>query len=98
MPSRARDLLIATLGTEPQVVTIAVDGLRQKGYPIAEVRVVHTAAEAVNDALTVLAREFERGAYPGVVLRIVPVIGAEGPLDDFRDERAVSELLGDPLP
>lgn len=94
MSSRARDLLIATLGTEPQVVTIAVDGLQQKGYPIAEVCVVHTAAEAVNDALAVLAREFERGAYPDVVLRTVPVIGAEGPLDDFRDERAVSELLG----
>lgn len=62
MSSRARDLLIATLRTEPQVVTIALDRLLRNGYPIREVCVVHATAAAFDDALTGLRREFERAA------------------------------------
>jgi CRISPR-associated protein Csx14 len=42
-----QQVLIATLGSEPQVVTLVLDLLRAKGYPVAEVIVVHTMGEVV---------------------------------------------------
>ncbi len=59
-----QQVLIATLGSEPQVVTLALDLLREKGHPIGEVIVVHTAGEAVQAALKVLEEEF---AQPGAL-------------------------------
>jgi CRISPR-associated protein Csx14 len=47
----SQQVLIATLGSEPQVVTLALDLLQAKGYPIADVIVVHTVGEAVQTAL-----------------------------------------------
>jgi hypothetical protein len=38
-------VLIATLGTEPQVVTLALDLLLAKSYSIAEVIILHTAGK-----------------------------------------------------
>jgi len=38
-------VLIATLGTEPQVVTLALDALLSQGVDIARVVVVHTCAD-----------------------------------------------------
>jgi len=54
----AQQVLIATLGTEPQVVTLTLDLLRAKGYSISEAIVIHTAGEAVRQALKLLASEF----------------------------------------
>jgi hypothetical protein len=51
-------ILIATLGSEPQVVTLVLDLLQAKGYAIAEVIVVHTGGDAVQPALKMLIKEF----------------------------------------
>jgi CRISPR-associated protein Csx14 len=51
-------VLIATLGSEPQVVTLALDLLRAKGHAIAEVIIVHTGGDIVQQALKTLAQEF----------------------------------------
>ncbi len=48
--------LVATLGTEPQVVTLGLDALRGRGEPICEVVVVHTAAPGVRQAWMRLER------------------------------------------
>lgn len=66
-----RGALIATLGTQPQVVTIALDLLLARGEPVQEVVVIHTArprptkglpgvhpADLMQRALAALDREF----------------------------------------
>ncbi|RMF86296.1 MAG: CRISPR-associated protein Csx14, partial [Nitrospinota bacterium] len=35
-------VLVATLGTEPQVVTLVLDLLQAQGYPVNKVLVIHT--------------------------------------------------------
>ena len=54
----SQEVLIATLGTEPQVVTLALDLLEQKGHTIAGVIVLHTADKALRPALARLREEF----------------------------------------
>ncbi|MGB9873175.1 MAG: CRISPR-associated ring nuclease [Anaerolineae bacterium] len=86
-----RQVLIATLGTEPQVVTLALDLLLAKGYAIGEVIVVHTVGEAVRPALMALAREF---AVPGACgYRPVPVEGEDAPVADIVTEADTAALL-----
>jgi len=87
----AQQVLIATLGTEPQVVTLALDLLLAKGYAIGEVIVVHTVGEVVQPALVALAREF---AVPGACkYRPVPVEGERGPVADVVTEADTAALL-----
>jgi CRISPR-associated protein Csx14 len=54
----SQPVLIATLGSEPQVVTLTLDLLQAKGHAIAEVIVVHTGGATVRSALKTLAKEF----------------------------------------
>lgn len=87
----ARQVLIATLGTEPQVVTLALDLLLAKGYAIDEVIVVHTVGEAVRPALAALGRQFAQpGAYG---YRPVLVKGDNGPVADIVTESDTAALL-----
>jgi CRISPR-associated protein Csx14 len=51
-------VLIATLGSEPQVVTLALDLLEQAGQVISEVIVLHTAGKAMRAAMARLREEF----------------------------------------
>jgi CRISPR-associated protein Csx14 len=86
-----RQILIATLGPEPQVVTLALDLLRAKGYAIAEVIVLHTIGEAVRPALARLREEF---TTPGSRrFRQVVVQGEAGPVSDIITEEDVAALL-----
>lgn len=62
-----RQVLIATLGTEPQVVTLVLDLLQAKGYVINEVITVYTVGDAVRPALEVLAEEFTQPGMPDIV-------------------------------
>lgn len=84
-------VLVATLGAEPQVVTLALDLLRGKGYPVAEVVVVHTLGEAVQPALGRLAEDFARPGACGY--RAVPVERDGWPVADFRTEADTAALL-----
>ncbi|MCS7171987.1 MAG: CRISPR-associated protein Csx14 [Armatimonadetes bacterium] len=90
---RPVEALVATLGHEPQVVTIALDRLLAQEYRIREVLVVHTDAPAVRSGLEALHREFASGHYPGIRFRPIPVEGSAGPLEDFRTEEDVVALL-----
>jgi len=87
----ARQVLIATLGTEPQVITRALDVLREKGYAIEKVIVVHTVAEEVRQALGALAQEF---SAPGACeYHPVAVVGEEGLVPDIATEADLAALL-----
>jgi len=86
--------LVATLGVEPQVVTIALDRLLLEGFPIDEVVVVYTSNSRVEAAWNVLDAEFGAGVYPGLRLRGAPVLAGEGPVEDFRHSGHLRALLG----
>jgi len=62
-----RESLVATLGTQPQVITLAADLLaKDENVPVGEVHVVHTAARGrIAEALEGLRCEFRDGAYQG---------------------------------
>ncbi len=61
--------LIATLGTEPQVVTAVIDLLSQRGERISDVAVVHTATTtpAISDAVAVLRSAFSAPPYAEIL-------------------------------
>lgn len=85
--------LVATLGSEPQVVTLTLHLLEARGETIGEIRVVHTAADSgpVGRAVKVL-----EGAIEPTRLRMVPVIDGDVPVQDVStdaDNRAVFSTL-----
>lgn len=87
-----RQVLIATLGTHPQVVTLAADMLADdQGVVVDEVLVIHTAPEGpVGEALERLRDEFDRNQYRGrrCVYQEVPMATRRGePVRDIRTEK-----------
>jgi CRISPR-associated protein Csx14 len=91
-----RDVLVATLGASPQVVTLATDLLAEdEGVVVDEVYVIHTAPEGrILEALTRLREAFRRGHYRGrrCSYNEVPICSPAGrPVLDIRtDEDAES--------
>jgi CRISPR-associated protein Csx14 len=93
LPSHSQ-ILIATLGTEPQVVTLAYDLLRAKGYRLSEVVVLHTAATAIQTALQRLQEHWQR--YPSewvAPLRLLPVLRDQAVITDIVSEADTHTLL-----
>ena len=84
-------ILIATLGSEPQVVTLALDLLQEKGYPIAEVIVAHTVGETVQPALKRLSDEF--ASMQTCRYRPVPVDSDRGMVSDILTEADTAGVL-----
>jgi CRISPR-associated Csx14 family protein len=87
-----RQTLIATLGTHPQVVTLAADLLAEdQGVVVDEVHVIHTAPEGfVGEALEQLRKEFDRNRYRGrrCTYHEIPIRTPEGdPVRDIRTKR-----------
>lgn len=80
--------LIATLGTEPQVITSTFDLLVEKGESIARLVVVHTVAPEthIETAIETLRREFERSEVP---LQLVAITDNGAPFSDVETPEAV---------
>ncbi|MDK2888105.1 CRISPR-associated protein, Csx14 family [Desulfofundulus australicus DSM 11792] len=91
--SRRNGILVATLGVEPQVVTITLDHLLSGGEAIVEVVVIYTETARVREALEVIGEEFRKASYPGIRLRAVPVSSADGPVGDFCTDEDLRALL-----
>ncbi len=87
------ETLIATLGSEPQVVTLALDRLLTQGHAIDQVVVVYTAAQIVQKAMDCLRAEFGRAVYPGMTLREAPVLRHGFAVADLQDEDDMRALL-----
>ncbi|WP_119071510.1 CRISPR-associated ring nuclease [Aggregatilinea lenta] len=82
----AETILVATLGTAPQVVTLALDALLKRGQPVSRVVVVHTQADdgPIGAALDTLRREFvSQRRYDDGILFVPHVLA--GPRGQFRD-------------
>lgn len=87
------EIYLATLGVEPQVVTIALDQLFAAGRKIAELAVIYTESPGIQQALAVITEEFEKRVYPDTSLRAVPVASPQGPVKDFRTAEDLRGLL-----
>jgi CRISPR-associated protein Csx14 len=90
---KSSEILIATLGVEPQVVTIALDCLLAQKRRVCEVAVVHTGGSGIAKALAVIEGEFLKGVYPGIQPRSVPVQSSQGLASDFCTEEDLRGLL-----
>ena len=86
---------IATLGSEPQVVTLALDCLLRKGERVAGVRALHTIPPtgAVASAPDRLLAEFHSGRYPPPMeCQTLELRTSHGLLDDV-DSREGAEAV-----
>jgi CRISPR-associated Csx14 family protein len=75
--------LISTLGTEPQVVTAALDLLARKGEMVCEAVVLHTSAasQSLREAVQTLEEAFGEPFYHGkTALRLLPMADKDGRL------------------
>jgi CRISPR-associated protein Csx14 len=86
-----RQVMIATLGSEPQVVTLALDLLRAREYHIEQVEVIHTTGRVIQPALRRLRRAFSSGDLPAY--RTVAIRGKEGTVDDIATEADAAAVL-----
>ncbi len=87
-------ILIATLGSEAQVITLTLELLLARGYNIHELVVVHTLPEQepVRSALARL-REFFGEAHRDSLLFRTVLIGAPEPIADLVTEDEVGALF-----
>lgn len=84
-------VLIATLGVEPQVVTLVLDLLIDQGYPIKKAIVVHTSGKAVQAALKTLSLEL--GPSQPILLEKVAIIHEKRPVADILTDEDVGAFL-----
>jgi CRISPR-associated Csx14 family protein len=93
----AESILVATLGTEPQVVTLALDALLGKEVQISRVVVVHTLpdTEPIRSSLADLRQEFLTRRYYGDQVLFVPhlLAGASGPLVDVITAQEIDDAF-----
>lgn len=78
-------VLIATLGSEPQVVTSALTLLGERRQPVLRVHVVHTTQHSgpIREAVDALQAASQSGRFPaGIALQFHPVRSPEGKLLD----------------
>jgi len=88
-------VLIAPVGSKPQLVTIALDLVLERGENVQEVIVLHTTLHrpATRIAVARLGQEFHR-AYPVVRLRPICLCDERGmPLDDVDSAPAAREAF-----
>jgi len=82
-------ILIATLGSEPQVVTLTLDLLLARDRTLGGVVVVHTAAtqELISAALRALAQEWGiHPAYAALSFQRAEIVNDGGPVADIDTE------------
>lgn len=87
MSVTAQTILVAPLGSQPQVVTFALDLLLAQGVAVDEVIVIHLAAPRYRQAYRRLAEAFPGDRYGERVihLRGVAILRQEHVLDDIRN-------------
>lgn len=97
MSTPITSVCIATLGGQPQVVTLALDALMGRGEPIGEVVVVHLSERnpRYRAALAALASEFAGDRYHGRPCRYRPLAVTQGhvPIEDLASEAATGAAL-----
>lgn len=88
--------LIATLGSEPQVVTAAYDLLTRHGERIRQVSVVHSVAPdtPIEQAVEILVEAFKSPPYSSLILNLYPLYDdANRPLSDVETPAATRAVF-----
>jgi CRISPR-associated Csx14 family protein len=76
-------ILIATLGTEPQVVTATLDLLRDRGENISHLQVIHTQSNAPTSIQISINTLQDALRSAGIQFKFIPLASANGiPLED----------------
>ncbi len=96
--ARPGNILVATLGGQPQIVTFALDVLLARSIPIHQVIILHPAAQndRLQAALERLQLEFADGQYAGrsCPLHIVALGGSPSTRwEEMSDDASVEEAL-----
>ncbi len=90
MNTARQTTLIATLGGQPQVTTLALDALLSRGIPITHVIVLYFASNSprYQHSINKLTAEFVNDQYSEhtIQLTLQPLTSANRPLQDIRDE------------
>ena len=84
---------LGTLGTAPQIFTITLDLLLERGIPVTEAVLIHTENTDSLKAVQEVRQEFDRGEYPRVSLKTVSVTRGQEVFEDIDDERSFRCLL-----
>ncbi len=83
MPDRANSILIATLGSKAQIITLTLDLLQQQDHLPGEVVVVHTWRERFETAQALARLEVDLPlTYPQIIYRSFELYDESGPLRD----------------
>ncbi len=102
MQSSTRHVLLATLGGQPQIVTLALDLLLERSIPIREVIVIHPASyPRLQQSVERLAKEFADQHYTfhgqkraiSLHYRVLKHYG--NPIHDIVDEQTADGILFD---
>ncbi len=81
-------VFISTLGSEPQVVTLALYLLRRQGVECPRAVVIHTddSVPAIGQALRDLRTEFQGRLWQGIALQLRPILAEGQPVRDISTE------------
>lgn len=84
----ANRVFISTLGSEPQVVTLALYLLRLQGIECSRAVVIHTddSVPAIGQALRDLRAEFQGRLWQGIALELRPILAEGWPVRDISTE------------
>jgi CRISPR-associated protein Csx14 len=90
---RGYGVLVATLGSQPQIITLALDELLARGHPLSEIIVVHLAQRSAHHqaALAQVVAAFADDHYQGVPIRLrtLPILIGPQHVTDLSSEAAV---------
>ena len=87
------EVLVATVGTEPQVITLVLDALLTRGCNISEVVLLYTQSPRIICGIEKIQCELESELYPPITLKRVLFAGEKSVLDDFRTANDINSLL-----
>ncbi|MFN8443265.1 MAG: CRISPR-associated ring nuclease [Caldilineaceae bacterium] len=90
-----KNVLIATLGAQPQVVTFALDALLARNERVDETIVLHVTQSGSQQALRKLQQEFSNEHYAGhrCSLRAHALYNGSQRIEDIQDESAAEAVL-----
>ncbi len=86
------EVLICTLGRQPQVITFALDQLLAQGRHIGATVVVYSGRKGIPEAKARLEEEIHK-SYPGMDFRAIPVAHHDYIVEDFITDRDINALL-----
>ena len=89
----ATEVLIATVGSEPQVVSWLLECLIDESLNINEVALIYTSSPNILASIEILETEFTTFYHPRIELNPILIGGENAGLDDFRTDEDVNIYL-----